>query len=360
MPAPAITLEVLPAGFGDCLLISCPGEHGDWRMLVDTGPDETYGSLRRRLMALPVEANGKRHIDLFVVTHIDHDHIGGASLLLNDRELDLSFTDIWFNAPPARRTRGVAEGESLSKLLGVGDRDLPWNVAWSGGPVGTPAEGGGVELTGVGAPRVTLLSPTPERLADLYRVWAKELDRLRRKERDQPDSDPSPTRGAVPSLEALAERQTPTDKSVPNGSSIALLVEHQGASILLSADAFSPVLVPALRALAKRRGIQGRIEVDAVKLSHHGSRANVTSELLTAVKAKHFVFSTNNNYFNHPNDEAVARVVVNGEHPTLWFNYDTPRNRRWGSSELLSKYGYSARFPTDASSGVTLELPPQV
>lgn len=359
MPTPAITFEVLPAGFGDCLLVSCPGEHGVWRMLLDTGPDETYGSLRNRLMALPVEVNGTRHIDLFVITHIDHDHIGGASLLLNDRELDLSFSDIWFNAPPARRTRGVAEGESLAELLGAADRALPWNVAWSGGPVRTPAEGGGVELTGVGAPRVTLLSPTPERLSDLYRVWAKELEKLRRQERDQPDAEPSPMRGAVSSLEALAERQTPMDKSVPNGSSIALLVEHQGASLLLAADAFSPVLVPALRALAKRRGIRDHIDVDAIKLSHHGSRANVTRELLTAVKAKQFIFSTNNKYFNHPNEEAVARVVVDGGQPTLWFNYDTPKNRKWDAPALKAKYGYSTRFPTHESSGVTLELPPR-
>ena len=123
---------------------------------------------------------------------------------------------------------------------------------------------------------------------------------------------------------------------------------------------FSPLLVPALRALAKRRGIHGRIEVDAVKLSHHGSRANVTNELLAAVEAKHLIFSTNNEYFNHPNEEAVARVVVNGEHPTLWFNYDTPKNRKWSSPALLAKYGYSARFPTDESSGVTLELPLRV
>ena len=88
---------------------------------------------------------------------------------------------------------------------------------------------------------------------------------------------------------------------MPNGSSTALLVEHQGASILLPADAFSPVLVPALRALAKRRVIHGQIEVDAVKLSHHGSRANVANELLTAVNTKHFIFSTSNKYFNHPN-----------------------------------------------------------
>ena len=43
-------------------------------------------------------------------------------------------------------------------------------AAWSGQPVSTPAEGGGVELTGPGLPKVTLLSPTPDRLLDLYKV----------------------------------------------------------------------------------------------------------------------------------------------------------------------------------------------
>ena len=64
MSHPAITLEVLPAGFGDCLLVSCPVGRSTWRMLVDTGPDETYPALRRRLLHIPTAAAGKRHIDL--------------------------------------------------------------------------------------------------------------------------------------------------------------------------------------------------------------------------------------------------------------------------------------------------------
>ena len=129
MSPPAITLEVLPAGFGDCLLVSCPVGRSTWRMLVDTGPDETYPALRRRLLEIPQDADGKRHIDLFVVSHIDHDHIGGARLLLGDDELGLSFDDIWFNAPPRPRIRGVAEGQSLADILGGGDKVLPWSVA---------------------------------------------------------------------------------------------------------------------------------------------------------------------------------------------------------------------------------------
>ena len=175
MSPPAVVLEVLPAGFGDCLLVSCPVGRSTWRMLVDTGPDETYPTLRRRLLQIPKASDGRRHIDLFVVSHIDHDHIGGARLLLGDDEIGLSFGDIWFNAPPRPRTRGVAEGQSLADILGGGDKALPWNLAWSGQPVSTPADGGGVELTAPGLPKVTLLSPTPDRLTDLYKVWALSL-----------------------------------------------------------------------------------------------------------------------------------------------------------------------------------------
>ena len=359
MPVPAITLEVLPAGFGDCLLISCPVGRSTWRLLIDTGPDETYEALRTRLLSIPVGPGGKRHIDLFVVTHIDHDHIGGAAKLLNDQSLGMSFGDIWFNAPPRPQVRGVAEGESLAKILGGANRPLPWNVAWSGKAVCTPAEAGGVELKGTGLPRVTLLSPTPDRLQDLYKVWAKELERLRRKEREAPEPEAAVPRGEVPDLETLAARITSTDKALANGSSIAMLLEHRGASVLLGADAFPTVLVPALEALAKRRGLSGPLHVDAVKLNHHGSRANVTQDLIRGIQAEHFVFSTNGAYFKHPNAEAVARVIVGGKQPTLWFNYDTAHTRQWAVDALTGKYGYAVRYPTSPDAGVVLELPRQ-
>lgn len=351
---PAITLDVLPAGFGDCLLVTCPTSGRPWRMLVDTGPDETYPALRRRLLAIPPETDGRRHIDLFVVTHIDHDHIGGAHLLLQDADLRLTFGDVWFNAPPRRRVRGVAEGESLAKVLGAPEADLPWNLAWRGEAVVTPAGQGGVEIAADGWPRITVLSPTPERLQALWKVWAKELEKLRRKERDKAEADRGQTRGAV-DLEALARRRTALDRAVPNGSSIAVLLENQGASVLLSGDAFADVLVPEIQALALKRGQPpgSPLAVDVLKLSHHGSRANVTTDLLKAVRAKHHVVSTSNAYFKHPNAEALARVITAGQQPVLWFNYDTPQNRQWADPGLMQRYGYEVRYPGSGAPGDT-------
>ena len=93
--------------------------------------------------------------------------------------------------------------------------------------------------------------PRPNGCSDLYKVWAKELERLRRKERDGAEPEPAVPRGGMPDLQALAARVTPTDKAVPNGSSIAMLLEHKGASVLLGADATPTVMVPALNALVK-------------------------------------------------------------------------------------------------------------
>lgn len=357
MPKVAITLEVLPAGYGDCLLISCPIGRRTWRLLVDTGPDETYPTLKARLAQLRPDRAGKRHIDLLIVTHIDHDHIGGVAQLLDDKSLGLTFGDIWFNAPPRPAERGVAEGEYLAQILGARKMKLPWNLAWSGKSVSTPAEACGVEFIGRGLPRITLLSPTPERLQDLYKVWDKELERLRLKERETPGHvEPMPRDLASLDLKALAAKITATDKSVPNGSSIAVLLEHQGASVLLGADAIPTVLVPALTALSKRRGLSGPLQVDVFKLSHHGSRANVTQELMRAVQAKHYVFSTNGAIFNHPDDEAVARVIVGSTQPTLWFNYATERNRRWAEPALRARYDYGVRNPEVGQAGITVEL----
>ena len=71
MSTPAITVEALPEGYGDCLLLSSPVGRRTWRLLIDTGPDECFLSLVVRLKAIPMNAQGRRRIDLAVSSHID-------------------------------------------------------------------------------------------------------------------------------------------------------------------------------------------------------------------------------------------------------------------------------------------------
>jgi beta-lactamase superfamily II metal-dependent hydrolase len=191
-------------------------------------------------------------------------------------------------------------------------------------------------------------------------VWDRELERLRRKEAEEPTRGLGSTRGATGfDLRALADKATATDRAPANGSSIAFLLEHRGASILLAADAFPTVLVPSLQALARHRTLPGALTLDAIKLSHHGSRANVTKNLLEVVQADHYIVSTNGTIFHHPDDEAISRVIVyGGPHPRLWFNFDNERSRRWADPTLRRLHGYDVILPNADESGLSLALCP--
>lgn len=351
-----MSLDVLPASFGDSLLLTCHTPSRPWRLLVDTGPDETYAALQRHLRSLAPNTKGRRVVDTFVVSHIDHDHIGGAALLLNDASLDLEFGDIWFNAPaPAGpRLRGVAEGQRLAELLGATSRVLPWNMAMGGQWLCSSPEQRCPRIAPRRGIKVTVVSPSLKKLKALFAQWDKELAKLRAKTRE--DVEPTRLPRGMPSLEDLAASKTAIDKALPNGSSIALLVEYKKKSVLLAADAHPDVLAEELRALADSRQLKLPWTMDVFKLPHHGSQANVTTDLLKVVRARHYVVSTNNSQFGHPDAEALARVICSSGRPTIWFNYATKQNLSWNDPARQAQYGYTCRYPSAPAGGVRLEL----
>jgi len=355
----AIRLEVLPARLGDCLVVECLREHGpSWRMLVDGGPPDTWPLLEARLKDDP-------RIDVAVITHIDSDHIGGMIPYLGS-PLASSIGDVWFNGRthlPDLPQRSVAQGESVVAALlatpelgggrGAGT-PLPWNLAFGGGPIDTGEEAGFVEHAVPDGPTITLLSPTTKRLQALAATWyAAVSDATRAEEGAGPPDVPAP----LTDLAAIASEKTPKDGSVPNGSSIAFLLEHRGASVVLGADAFGTVLGAGLAGVAAARG-EKTLPVDAFKLPHHGSKGNVLEALLKVAPAQHYVVSSNGDVFHHPDDQAVARVVTQAPpEATVWFNYRNPRTERWDDPDLRAEHDYRTRYPDDAAGGVVLELP---
>lgn len=97
------------------------------------------------------------------------------------------------------------------------------------------------------------------------------------------------------------------------------------------------------------------MRLDAIKLSHHGSQANITTELFEAVQAPHHIVSTNGAIFGHPDDTAIARTLLyGGDNKTLWFNCGNARNLRWGAGPLQARHGFSVRYPAAHETGVTL------
>lgn len=154
-------------------------------------------------------------------------------------------------------------------------------------------------------------------------------------------------------VEALAIRPTTEDTAPANGSSISTLIEFKGKRMLLGADAHPSVLLAGIKQLHP----EGSLEVDVFKLPHHGSAANVTSDLLDAVNAKTVVLSSNGAYFKHPDQTAVARVLKRykeqGVH--LVFNYKSAFNEMWDSDSLRLKWNYTTEYGV-GTEGVTVQL----
>lgn len=354
MTTSAIIVEALPAGYGDCLLISCPVGARTWRLLIDTGPDECLPALVDRLKQIPLNAQGRRRIDLAVISHIDHDHIGGAARLFADTSLKLEFGDIWFNAPSRPLIRGVREGVGLASVLGAAAAGLPWNLAFGGQDVVTGPELFGEVPGKLGEPRITILSPTRLTLDELYRVWEKELPKVK----VMPDQEPLAATRSGLDIEALARAVTPENRAPANGSSIAFLLEHKGATALLTADAFPSVLQHALAALAASRREKLPWMLDLIKLSHHGSQANTTTALLATVRAPRVLVSTNGAIFGHPDRESIARAITSGSPGSeIYFNFKTPRTEVWAAESIQARYSYIAHLPVAKGAITTIRLP---
>ena len=361
----AMRIELLPARLGDCLLVECLREDGrPWRMLVDGGPPDTWPLLEARLRRLPPD---DRAIDVAVITHIDSDHIGGMIPLLSS-DLAADIGDFWFNGRthlPGRQgqPRSIDQGETvITALLGSpglakgAGHQLPWNTAFGGGPIDIGDKTGLIQVSIPGGPTITIVSPSTKQLLSLRAKWSRVVADAHRESRPLPEPD---ILEPLVDLHAIASRKSVKDSSVANGSSIAILVEHRGASAVLGGDAFGSVLAAGLLGIATARG-KSRLEVDAFKLPHHGSQANVSSALLAAAPASHYLVSSNGDVFHHPDDVALARVITNAPTaPTLCFNYQNPRTERWADPALMSRYGHAALFPDPAhpDDGVVLELP---
>ncbi|MEN8113772.1 MAG: MBL fold metallo-hydrolase [Actinomycetota bacterium] len=341
-------LHMLPARHGDALWI----EYGDparpHRILIDGGPRSrsTTGMLKELLTG---SGDSAPTLELIVVTHIDADHISGILRLLEDDDLPIETRDLWFNGWDHLPSDllGAKQAESLTSA--ITSRGLNWNDDFDGAAVMVPDDGPLPRVRLPGDMSLTLLGPSRTDLAALRPVWKREVEDAglipgygAREPIEQPD-----VLGDRPlDVVALSEEPFEADHSEANGASIAFIAEHDDRRLLATGDAHAATLESGLQRLADEEGVD-RIRVDVVKLPHHGSKYNLSRELLHAVDCDRFLFSTNGAIYRHPDPTTVARILVDRNDPELVFNYRKATTERWDSSRLRRRHGYRTIYPDD-------------
>jgi hypothetical protein len=139
-----------------------------------------------------------------------------------------------------------------------------------------------------------------------------------------------------------------SDSSTPNGSSIAFLAEyrHRGkdVAVLFAGDAHASVLCRSIKQLLAERAAE-KLHLDALKVSHHGSRGNTNEQLLSLLDCPRYLISCNGGVHNLPDNETIGRIIAfGGSEPELIFNYHCGRTQAWGDGALQRRYRYSATF----------------
>lgn len=316
-----IVFEALPAKHGDCLLLRYNVDGVDRLWIIDGGPPGVYAqSLKPRLDALRGSADSL-NVDLAMVSHIDDDHIAGLEQLARklreakdeNRARFLNIRRFWFNSfsrlvgsmpPPAQRLASLAATDGAALLAELPDIRRETAAVLSSVGQGErltaeilslglqPNDGAGrlltapAELTVDGA-QVTILGPLQSRIEDLRREWAEK------------------TRTAATPADLAGLFREDLDTSVPNLSSIVLLVEIGGKRILLTGDARGDDIVTGWQAAS---GSLTPVELDILKLPHHGSDRDLTEDFVKLFPARHYVISANGKHGN-PDPPALHALV---------------------------------------------------
>jgi hypothetical protein len=310
-----LILEFLNAAHGDAILVSWGSPPR--LAVVDGGPTQAFElGLGPRLRELRAERTQDEDeplaLDLLCVSHIDDDHVGGIIRLLTDLRrkrrdhlpAPYRVERLWHNsleelisaapegvslpqveAEIAQITRSTA-GIAASVNQGREVRDLGRALGVAGNkPFGTPVTGGlSTALHGL---NFTIIAPDQGALDRLEKRW-REAKRLK---------------------DAAVLAAAFADRSVPNLSSISLVVGEIGGCALLTADARGDRVMAGLEAL-ELLAPAGTIHFDVLQVPHHGSANNVDQQFFERVTADHYVISADGIAHAHP-DLATLEWIVN-------------------------------------------------
>jgi hypothetical protein len=272
---------------------------------------------------------------------------------------------VWFNGWPqlaalatdtAPDVFAPKQGEFLGALLH--DQQQPWNRAFGGGNcILVPDTGALPVLELPGGATLTLLSPGRKQLGRLRKSWVKALkeagmkpgdfDEARKRLAERKEYKPK-----VPAEDVFAPKRFASDSSVANGASIAFVLEFEGRRVLLGADAYSPVLTAALHRLAAQEG-RARVSLDAVKLPHHGSMANIDKAFLDAIDSSCFLVATNGDHFKHPDPQTIQLIGQQVPQAEVRFNQRSATTEVWVPAAAQQAVGIRAVYPPE---GQVLEL----
>ena len=338
------------AGNGDCFLVQTENAN----LLIDGGIASSFKTWSNSLTNLT-------SLDALIITHIDNDHTNGIIKFIDDMKFEqINVSNILFNgvkqitqfeegnssenssdfdaiSSSFHNTSdlevdiGFSEGTSLSYLLE--SKKLTINDLNDGNAIHNSSFKRPIKIKDIS---IQFLGPCLGSLNRLKQSWLEILDERGIKRRimnkkhaiafenyinslsltDNEESNISAT--VSTSIEELCNREYERDTSLSNESSFSFILSDSEKSILMLGDSHIETVIKWLD-----KNQIDKLQVDAIKLSHHGSRHNINSHFLQRVDCKNFLISTNGKKHNHPDLETLALIGKYSTQPeiNIYLNY---------------------------------------
>lgn len=334
-----IKINFLKANNGDSIHIS----YNSKNIIIDSGTGATYsskngnraeqyGELKHTINEIK---NRNEKINLLIITHWDDDHIGGILKWFKE-DLDGAkslIEHIWFNSGTLINQHFDSQkATEKNDILNIGTYD----------PVTSIRQGIAFEkyildnnLSNTKIINIdsdvsnsfddiifTILSPTDVQLTKLLTLW----------EKSPYNPNTSSNNDYSKSLEELGDIEFREDRAIHNGSTIAFILEIESKKMLFLGDAHPSVIVDSLNKLCYSE--ENKLNIELMKVSHHGSKANTSEELLELIMCDNFIISTDGSRHSLPNKESLARIVKKHPNCKIYFNYSNLINRIFTDDEL--------------------------
>ncbi|AZQ84903.1 MBL fold metallo-hydrolase [Colwellia sp. Arc7-635] len=343
-------IKMNKAGNGDCFLIQT--NHST--VLIDGGTSSSYNGWSRSLQSTDI-------IDALFITHIDNDHVNGIIKLLdsnlmdnltikniffngsrqitefdvkNDSEYDSEYDSIASNFSAKHKLEvdiGFSEGTSLSYL--IESKGLMINALNDGKAIHQNTYQSPIVIGDISC---QFLGPTLKSIKKLRLNWLDVLEErgIKRKILTKKhaialesyvkslsiatESEFNISSNTCTDIDSLANSSYIPDKSLANETSFSFILRCGKKSILMLGDAHVETILEwmdehTLKTLA----------VDAIKISHHGSKHNINKEFIKRVDCNRYLISTNGKK-SHPDLETLAIIATYSSkpHTQISINYE--------------------------------------
>lgn len=331
-------------------------------IFIDSGYSRTFRYVIEEVIQKIIENNEK--IDLWVISHIHDDHIGGIVKYIDTIQTG-EYSDIveqfLYNPPreyeSIKPTKNISEfmsidqGDTLYEYIKSKDKLLNFDITNSLDPI---------DIYGL---KLSILSPSKDLLKKLRNKYKSTIKKLEKEEDELISEAVTPSINDYKTL--LSDfnlNQWQEDNSVENGSSIAVLSELDEKKVLWLADAHPNIVVESIKNLGYT--VKNKLRCDWVKIAHHGSRGNNSNELFSLIDCNNFLFSANGeNKYNLPTKECISRLLRNtnrclkGNKYNVYFTYDNNTLRSIFENEekdIFEKYHFKVIYSSEKLMKVNL------